>query len=72
MEKLPGFRIDFVEPTVLLMTWMQVLRKEIKDDFSQFASRTKSIGLLFIEMGIPPGRIVLKREDWELNLGHVK
>lgn len=40
MEKVTGFRIDFVEPIVyLLMTWMQVLKerkKEIKDDFSEF------------------------------------
>ena len=28
MEKVTGFRIDFVEPIVyLLMTWMQVLRE---------------------------------------------
>lgn len=56
MEKVTGFRIDFVEPIVyLLMTWMQVLRERKRSRMTlvSFALRTESIGLLFIEMGIP-------------------
>lgn len=38
MEKLPGFRIDFVEPTVFAddLDAGSERKKEIKDDFSQF------------------------------------
>ena len=56
MEKVTGFRIDFVEPIVyLLMTWMQILRERKRSRMTlvSFALRPESIGLLFIEMGIP-------------------